>query len=87
MYVGDNHLTELPESLIGLENLLALEIQKNPLTKFPTWIYNLPKLDRVWLGYQTTLLPGYLATDENPIQIIQDIPKKEEVDGDFKFEH
>lgn len=87
LYVGDNQLTELPESFVGLEGLMALEIQKNPLTKFPTWIYDLPKLDRVWISYNTTMLPGYKETTENPIQLIQDIPQKQEENSGYKFLH
>ncbi|MDA7803863.1 leucine-rich repeat protein [Crocinitomix sp.] len=71
LYLGDNNLTELPENFQKL-NLQAFEIQKNPLKKFPIAIYELSRLDRIWISPEHCKLEGYKPSDKNPVIIITD---------------
>ncbi|PCJ67769.1 MAG: hypothetical protein COA58_01135 [Bacteroidetes bacterium] len=88
LYVGMNNIKVIPESYKNLVALQAFEIQENPLTTYPSFIYDMHSLDRVWVSFSYTKLPGYKVSEENPKVIVgRDKEAKQEDDGDFNFVH
>ncbi len=71
LYIGDNSMLTYPKGIANLKALTSLEIQQNRFTTFPSFVYELPLLDRVWIDEYLKTKKGYLPERKQPILLWQ----------------
>ncbi|MBT6235857.1 MAG: leucine-rich repeat domain-containing protein [Bacteroidetes bacterium] len=67
LYIGSNKLTAFPTGMQNLTKLTSLEIHGNQFEVFPTFVYDLPALERVWLNENLRTKKGFHPIREKPI--------------------